>query len=188
MVSGYEFGFSGGGSDSEGGCEETEVRDVDLHDGECHGIELDDDLLAELRRLYPTRPSDGVRLCDMTDKEIGREGEVIAAAYLLGHEMDILETNWRCGGREADIVAKDGSEVVLVEVKTRRKSSDAYPDEIPELAVDERKLAGYRTLAALYTAFHPEVRSIRFDVVAINLVVGYGARIRHLIAAYAWDE
>ena len=199
VVSVFEFGFSDhGGPDCDeleacsspvgASCEDMELGDVGGPDDECLGLELDEDLLAELRRLYPTRPSDSARLRDMTDKEVGREGEVIAAAFLLSHEMDILETNWRCGGREADIVALDGSEVVLVEVKTRRKLGEDYPDEIPELAFDQRKLAGYRILAALYTSFHPEGRSIRFDVIAINLVVGGGVHIRHLVSAYAWDE
>ena len=37
-------------------------------------------------------------------------------------------------------------------------------------------------------AFHSEVRHIRFDVIAINLVVGGGSRIRHLVGAFVWDE
>ncbi|WP_418835781.1 YraN family protein, partial [Paratractidigestivibacter faecalis] len=87
----------------------------------------------------------------------------------------------------ADIVALDGDEVVLVEVKTRRRPTGGR-DEIPELAVDHRKQEGYRALALLYMAFHSEVRHIRFDVIAINLVVGGGSRIRHLVGAFVWDE
>ena len=124
----------------------------------------------------------------MTAAEVGREGEFMAAGLLLSLDYDILETNWRCGGREADIVALDGDEVVLVEVKARRKGDPRYADEVPELAVDYRKCKGYRSLALLYMAFHSEVRHVRFDVVAVNLVVGAGARMRHLIGAYAWDE
>ena len=128
----------------------------------------------------------GVHALDNAQLEV-REGEVMAAAFLLSNDFEILDTNWRCGGREADIVALDGDEVVLVEVKTRRRPAGGR-DEIPELAVDHRKQEGYRALALLYMAFHSEVRHIRFDVIAINLVVGGGSRIRHLVGAFVWDE
>ena len=143
--------------------------------------------LEELARLYPERVRVRRPLADMTTKEVGREGEVMAAAFLLSNDFEILDTNWRCGGREADIVALDGDEVILVEVKTRRRPTGGR-DEIPELAVDHRKQEGYRALALLYMAFHSEVRHIRFDVIAINLVVGGGSRIRHLVGAFVWDE
>lgn len=143
--------------------------------------------LEELARLYPERVRVRRPLADMTTKEVGREGEVMAAAFLLSNDFEILDTNWRCGGREADILALDGDEVVLVEVKTRRRPTGGR-DEIPELAVDHRKQEGYRALALLYMAFHSEVRHIRFDVIAINLVVGGGSRIRHLVGAFVWDE
>ena len=44
----------------------------------------------------------------------------------------------------------------------------------------------YRTHA--YLVEHTNVDSVRFDVVAIN-VVGYGhAKLRHLVCAYSWDD
>lgn len=152
------------------------------------GLGLTQAQVEELARLYPDRVGQRRPLADMNAKEVGREGEVMAAAFLLSNDFEILDTNWRCGGREADIIALDGDEVVLVEVKTRRRPAGSDHDEIPELAVDHRKQEGYRALALLYMAFHAEVRHIRFDVIAINLVVGGGSRIRHLVGAFVWDE
>lgn len=214
MVKGYEFGFSEKDEDGRDEYEalppedfEVDVPEVfrggtivtfddesDLVDVAAGGaavdecLELSEELMLELERLYPDRPSNRVPLKDMSPSEVGREGEFVAAAFLMSHGMKIVETNWRCAGKEADIIALDGDDYVMVEVKARRKFSEAYPDEIPELAVDGRKQAGYHQLAQLYMAFHPDVHLIRFDIVAINLVVGAGSRIRHLVSAFTEDD
>lgn len=209
MVNGYEFGFSGGSGGEDGldlesalleyeewrdgleGCENDALPDGQV---ECRDKELWDDGASEewiarrLEELVPDRPSKRKSLSEMNTAEIGREGEALAARFLLEHGYDIAEMNWSMAGHEADIVAIDADEVVLIEVKTRVKKSEAYPDEIPELAIDERKRAGYRMLALMYMAVHPEAHHMRFDVIAINLVMGAGARVRHLISAYGCDE
>ena len=58
---------------------------------------------------------------------------------------------------------------------------------MPELAVDRRKRARYRRIALYYLSEHPEVDSVRFDVIAINIVQERMARLRHLVGAFAWD-
>ena len=52
--------------------------------------------------------------------EIGAMGERIAVDYLLEKNYQILDTNWACGHKEVDIIAKDGDTIVFVEVKTRK--------------------------------------------------------------------
>lgn len=141
----------------------------------------DDDL--DLRDL----PSSKKPLEMLSSREIGTEGERLAAAYLRRRGVEVLECNWRCSGGEVDIVASDEDTVVLVEVKTRLALGDDA-EEMPELAVDRRKQRRYRKLALLYLASHPEVNSVRFDVIALNIVGERCARLRHLIGAYEWDE
>ena len=51
--------------------------------------------------------------------DVGRRGEDEAAAYLTALGWRILDRNWRCASGEVDIVALDGRELVIVEVKTR---------------------------------------------------------------------
>ena len=51
--------------------------------------------------------------------ELGKKGEEIAAQYLSEKGYEILERNWRNRHKEIDIIAKDGNELVIVEVKTR---------------------------------------------------------------------
>lgn len=130
---------------------------------------------------------DRIPLEEMSSRQIGEKGEEIAAKYLIKRGYKIIQTNWTCQIGEADIVAQDGDNVVLVEVKTRRilNQDDSI---MPELAVNRAKQEKYRTLALMYAALHPALSSIRFDVVAINLVAPSTASLRHLIGAFSWDE
>ena len=130
---------------------------------------------------------DRIPLEEMSSRQIGEKGEEIAAKYLIKRGYKIIQTNWTCQIGEVDIVAQDGDNVVLVEVKTRRilNKDDSI---MPELAVNRAKQEKYRTLALMYAALHPALTSIRFDVVAINLVAPSTASLRHLIGAFSWDE
>ncbi len=128
-----------------------------------------------------------IPLEEMSSRQIGEKGEEIAAKYLIKRGYKIIQTNWTCQVGEVDIVAQDGNNVVLVEVKTRR-ILDKDDSIMPELAVNRAKQEKYRTLALMYTALHPALTSIRFDVVAINLVAPSTASLRHLIGAFSWDE
>lgn len=128
-----------------------------------------------------------IPLEEMSSRQIGEKGEEIAAKYLIKRGYKIIQTNWTCQIGEVDIVAQDGDNVVLVEVKTRRilNKDDSI---MPELAVNKAKQEKYRTLALMYAALHTALTSIRFDVVAINLVAPSTASLRHLIGAFSWDE
>jgi len=126
-------------------------------------------------------------LCDYTSKEIGDEGESLAASYLERRGYVLVDRNWRCDAGEIDIIAEDEDETVLLEVKTRL-ALEEEADTMPELAVDSKKQRRYRRLALLYLADHPHVSSVRFDVIAINLIAERTARLRHLIGAFSWDD
>ncbi len=129
----------------------------------------------------------GRPLTRCTNKEIGRYGEDLAASYLERRGYEILRQNWRCDFGEADIVAKDGSELVLVEVKTRLcRMDDTWT--APELAVDARKRAKYEKMALMCYAKQAEFDSVRFDVIAIKLLGEHDISLRHLYAAYVWDR
>lgn len=126
----------------------------------------------------------------LTPRELGSKGEEMAASYLDRKGWCLLERNWRCLYGEVDIVAQDdddGCAVVLVEVKTRL-AAGPRAEGMPELAVDERKRRRYRTLALAYLASHPEVDSLRFDVIALSVIGEGEARLRHLVGAFSWDD
>ena len=61
--------------------------------------------------------------------DLGRLGEQLARDFLIAKGYQILEQNWSCGHKEIDIIAMDGKELVIVEVKTRRVQCLVDPEE-----------------------------------------------------------
>ena len=61
--------------------------------------------------------------------KVGRLGEKLAGRFLRELGYQILTTNYRCRQGEVDIVARDGEEVVFVEVRTRRSQGFGTPQE-----------------------------------------------------------
>ena len=60
---------------------------------------------------------------------LGRLGEDIACKLLEDMGHTILERNWRSGHHEIDIISYDAVGIHFVEVKTRRESVQAPPQE-----------------------------------------------------------
>jgi hypothetical protein len=60
--------------------------------------------------------------------------------------------------------------------------------KMPELAVRRKERQAYRSRALLDLESHPEVTSIRADVISLTIVAERTARLRHLIDAYQWTE
>lgn len=117
----------------------------------------------------------------MADRKLGERGEDAAAAYLERSGMTIVERNWRTKAGEVDIVALDGAEVVLVEVKTRRSVSAGTPEE----AVTPAKQRRYRRLATEYLArIGNDDVALRFDVISILVIAEDRALLRHLRSAF----
>ncbi|WP_396656901.1 YraN family protein [Microbacterium sp.] len=117
----------------------------------------------------------------MAQKDVlGRAGEDRAAAHLAGRGWRLLDRNWRCRQGELDIVALDGPDLVVVEVKTRRTIGFGHPLE----AVDERKRARLWRLAMAWAAAHPELargREIRLDAVAVIGADAATAKLEHVV-------
>jgi len=98
--------------------------------------------------------------------ELGRAGENRAVAHLTACGFDVVDRNWRAPGGEVDVVACTASDLVFVEVKTRR--TDLFGD--PLEAVDPRKRARIWGLAHAWSSAHPETargRRWRLDVIGI---------------------
>ena len=75
---------------------------------------------------------------DLTTTELGRFGEKAAATFLKKKGYRILETNFRAGKNEIDIIASRKKEIVFVEVKTRTLSAlGDLPYGAPLEAVEE---------------------------------------------------
>ncbi|MBI3803307.1 MAG: YraN family protein [Nitrospirae bacterium] len=110
----------------------------------------------------------------------GREGEKIAAEFLLKKGYRILERNFRTRFGEIDIIAQDGKMLVFVEVKAR--SSDQFG--APQLAVNTKKQVKMSRVALAYMSQKKmDACECRFDVVGIRAQMG-APRIEHFRDAF----
>ena len=94
----------------------------------------------------------------------GTEGEQLACQWLEAHGFRILHRNWRHGRHEIDIVARQGSLLVVVEVKTR--GSARWGD--PELAVGPAKCRRLMQAGEELVQGMPDDPELRFDVLSIT--------------------
>ena len=100
--------------------------------------------------------------------ELGKQGEEIAAQYLIEKGYEIVERNWRNSHKEIDIIAKDGVELVIVEVKTRQ--SDDFGE--PDIAVTRQKQSRLIYAANAYLFRHNLDIDTRFDIISIVMKDG----------------
>ena len=103
----------------------------------------------------------------MNTREVGSCYEEQAVLYLQEQQMQILCRNYRSYRGEVDIIAREGEEIVFVEVKYR--FSDRFGRG--EFHVDKRKQHRIYQAAQQYLLLHyPEGNNpfCRFDVIAID--------------------
>lgn len=100
----------------------------------------------------------------MDNDEKGRLGEDRASEFLNACGYRVLARNVRVPGGEIDAVCLDGPTLVIVEVK--RRDSRSFGSALR--AVDARKRATLRRIAADYAQIVAPSATIRFDVVALD--------------------
>lgn len=110
---------------------------------------------------------------------LGKTGEELAERWLIDRGMVILDRNWRCSIGEVDLVAREGDDLVIVEVKTRTSTAFGHPAE----AVTHSKLARLRRLAGAWIEQHDvHAAGLRIDVVAVLRERGQPPKVEHLRA------
>ncbi|MBX0327296.1 YraN family protein [Oscillochloris sp. ZM17-4] len=115
-------------------------------------------------------------------RDLGDFGESAARAHLLRAGYTILTSNWRCRIGEIDLVARQGGQLVFVEVRTRRADGPVPPEE--SLSPTKR-----RRLLALADAYMSEAdlspeTPCRIDLIAIIIDrAGRVARLDHIVSA-----
>lgn len=115
----------------------------------------------------------------MTTKELGDIGEAFALQFLRKKGLDVLETNYRFGRNEVDIICKDGNEIVFVEVKTRQTAEIGPPWK----AVTRSKQNQIIKCANHYLISNDINLESRFDIVSI-VHNSYGTKIEHIDDAF----
>lgn len=117
------------------------------------------------------------------NRQLGEYGERLACRYLTDIGFTIVERNWRCARGEIDIIAVDGSCLVVCEVKTRRSEAFGAPFE----AVTPTKARRLRRLAGLWLAQSPPGGrpgdDLRIDVISILRPGDGPVRVEHLRGA-----
>lgn len=102
----------------------------------------------------------------MNKRKVGADYERQAAEYLTEKGVRILETNFRCGQGEIDLIGRHQGYLVFVEVKYRSGSEKGYALE----AVDCRKQRRICRVADYYRYTHGlgDETGVRYDVVGIQ--------------------
>lgn len=98
-----------------------------------------------------------------TQQEIGENGEHLAQKHLLSLGYKIRETNYQYGHLELDIIAQDGDELVIVEVKSRSGLRYEHPSE----AVTNQKIKRIVEAAEGYIQQVNWNGDTRFDVITV---------------------
>lgn len=99
-------------------------------------------------------------------KEVGQAGENAACKYLTGKGWTILDRNWTTRFGELDLIARDGEQLVIVEVR----STSGEQFGLGFQSVDFRKQQKVRRLALAYIQQKRLANlPLRFDVVSVLL-------------------
>ncbi len=111
------------------------------------------------------------------NQALGAYGERVAARHLVESGMVLLDRNWRCDEGEVDLVLRDGSALVVCEVKTRTSTAHGHPHE----AITDDKLARLMRLGERWADAHqlrpPETR---VDLVAVLRPRRGATRVEHV--------
>ena len=127
------------------------------------------------------KPLKGLRNLSERSGILGQTGEELAAVFLQRQGYKILVRNYRQKCGEIDIIAKDGSTLVFVEVKTRKNAAFGTPFE----AVTEKKQRQIGRVAQEYLGRNDLFNTpARFDVVSILMQGDKPPVIEHLSNAF----
>ena len=113
-------------------------------------------------------------------QDLARRGEDLACRYLEQQGLVVLSRNWTCRDGELDVVAVEGGQLVVCEVKTRTAPAWGRPDE----AVDERKLSRLRRTALRWLGAHQVGWCpVRVDLISVLWPPGSEPEVQHLRGA-----
>jgi putative endonuclease len=114
-----------------------------------------------------------------TQQEIGEKAEELAQVHLMKLGYKIRETNYHYGHLELDIVAQDGDQLVIVEVKARSGIRYEHPSE----AVTNGKIKRIVEAADGYIQDKEWNGETRFDVITV-IFFGEKFELEHFKEAF----
>ena len=115
----------------------------------------------------------------------GRYGEAVAASHLARFGLRILVRNYQARGGEIDLIARHGSELVMVEVKTRHVGTRMAPEH----SVTWSKQRKIITTGNAYLRELPgRPPPVRFDIVEVLYEPRALPRVRWIRGAFSLQE
>ncbi len=115
----------------------------------------------------------------LTRQELGKLAEEHASKHLQNLGYKILETNWQYGHLELDIVAQDGNELVIVEVKSRNSIRYGHPSD----AITPVKMKRIIEAADAYVQLRNLNQETRFDIITV-IFFGLDWELEHFKDAF----
>ncbi len=97
--------------------------------------------------------------------ETGKEGEEMAAEWLLGQGFTILHRNWKHSYFELDVIAEREGVLHFIEVKTRTTDTYGHPEE----GVTAKKLERLMNAGEEFLNVYPVWERIQYDILSIRL-------------------
>lgn len=115
----------------------------------------------------------------VSTRELGEIAEGLAQQHLVKLGYEIVATNWYNGHLELDIIARDGKELVIVEVKARSGLRYEHPSE----AVTKTKIKRIVEAADAYIMENELDIDTRFDVITV-IFFKQGHELEHFKDAF----
>ncbi len=116
-------------------------------------------------------------MVDVAERTLGKQGEDLACEYLERQGLVVLSRNWACREGELDVVATDGDQLIVCEVKSRSGVAFGSPLE----AVTPEKLARVRKATQRWLmAYRVGWVSIRYDAISVLWPPEGEVRLHHL--------
>jgi putative endonuclease len=104
----------------------------------------------------------------MSDKiKTGNKGEDLAANFLVERGYEIVARNFRYKHAEIDIIARQKTFLVFVEVKTRRSSAFGEPENF----VNKHKASKIMEGAEQFMIDNQYHGNIRFDIISVKIAL-----------------
>ena len=111
----------------------------------------------------------------------GDWGEQVAEQELVKRGYTIIERNFNTRFGEIDLIAKEGEEMVFIEVKLRK--SDTYGTALE--SITEQKIQKFHNTVEIYLQKHKlEDTPFRIDVIAIDKTGPNQWKVQHIKAAF----
>ena len=116
---------------------------------------------------------------DIVGGDVQQGAENAAADYLVRNGYSIRHRNWRSGRKELDIVADNGEELIVVEVKSRKDTEYARPED----AVTATKIRRIVSATDKYINQYQLDMPVRFDIITVTGTKGHFS-IEHIENAF----